>query len=460
MTDVNVGGTIMRFPDGMSQDEMAAAIQKHFGAPTEEAPRDMSLLAQAGRAIDYPGMQKDIAQEGLSQMGQGLSTLGEPTGGDIMGSVSATLRGLGNIAGGAIQYAGSPLWAGTRMAVGRPLEAVGIPKEYSEFAANLAIPLPKAPKSILADTKGAGPIAQEQAFQAADRGYKAAREADFAVAPDMTEMVQGQLKDSLRKQGFRESNPAHAPVFNALDELPTGKYADVSDFDSVRQAIQNSGAPQGAVRNAIRGIDDFLSPKVPEIAEARGNYAAASRSEDFGQAMERAERGAGNTAVQTQARALRNNEEAMRGWSQAEKDQLDKIIKGGGVERTTRTVSTALGGGGGPLSTLLAFKTGGLSLIGVGLRALANTTTSANVAKLEQMLLSRAPESQRLVGPMGDFSKVAQAATASPNASNLSRLMLASRNLSNNLKDVNIHIDPSDMIKSLFGKPAAAGDSE
>jgi hypothetical protein len=276
----------------------------------------------------------------------------------------------------------------------------------------------------------------------------------------MTEMVKGQLKDNLMKKGFREANPAHAPVFKALDELPTGKYADVSDFDSVRQAIQQSGAPSGAIRNAIGGIDEFLSPKVPEIATARGNYAAGSRSEDLGDAMEKAGRGAGNNAVQTQARALRNNERLMRGWNDEEKAQLDKIISGSVPERVARGVGNAMGGGGGPLAGLIALGSGGtVPAAGYGLRQIANAMTSSQVAKLDKMLLSRAPEAQRLANPMSDFGRIAQEAQVAPTASNLSRLMIASRNLSNNLKDADIHIAPNDIMKSLFGKPAGADET-
>jgi hypothetical protein len=59
---------------------------------------------------------------------------------------------------------------------------------------------------------------------------------------------------------------------------------------------------------------------------------------------------------------------------------------------------------------------------------------------------------QRLANPMRDFADAAQAAHGSPNARNLSRLTIASRNLSNNLKDANIHIAPNEILKSLFGK--------
>jgi hypothetical protein len=77
------------------------------------------------------------------------------------------------------------------------------------------------------------------------------------------------------------------------------------------------------------------------------------------------------------------------------------------------------------------------------------------------MLLSRSPEAMRLANPIEDFGKAAQAVEVSPTARNLSRLTIASRNLSNNLKDFDISLSPNEIMKSLFGqKPAAADDNE
>jgi hypothetical protein len=387
---------------------------------------------------------------------------------------------VGNIAGGAVGYLASPLNAAYRSFASKPLEeTTGIPKEYTEFALGLATPIPTKIPSLKLGPRARGVVTREQVFDAADKGYDAARSADFAVAPDMTEMVKGQLKDSLMKKGYRQNNPAHASIFKAIDELPSstsgkfemsglesagfsgpgGRYADVSDFDSARQAVKQSGAPRDAIRTTVGGIDDFLSPKVPEIATARGNYASASRSEDFGEAMERASRGAGSNPVSTQARALRNNKKAMLGWDEPEKAQLDKVITGPGLERAARGVGGALGGNGGPMATFATISTlGAAPAVGYGLKRLADVMQGHQVAKLEKMLLSRSPEAKRLANPIEDFGKAAQEAEVSPTARNLSRLTIASRNLSTNLKDFDISLSPNEIMKSLFGQQKAAAD--
>jgi hypothetical protein len=468
MTVEGPGGISVDFPDGTDPGTIDRVMREAVGgaASTESGPRQAgSMLEEAARPItSYLGHQNDLQREARVHMQQGLDQLREPTDGDLLGSAGAALKGVGNLAGGAVGYLASPFNAAYRSFAGKPLEeTVGIPKEYTEFALGLATPIPtKLPTLGRSAPRAAGNIAREQAFEAADRNYEAARSADFAVAPDMTEMLKGQFRDSLMKKGFRETNPAHAPLFNAIDELPTGRYADVSDFDSVRQTVRESGAPSKGVRTVMGGIDDFLAPKVPEIAIARGDFAAGSRSKDFGEAMERAGRGAGNTAVQTQARALRNNKKDMLGWNDEEKAQLDKIITGSRTRQLLEGAGSALGGNGGPMTGLLGITTlGAAPTVGYTLKKLADIMTSSQVAKLDKMLLSRAPEAQRLAKPMEDFGKIAQEAEVSPSARNLSRLMIASRNLSTNLKDFDVTIAPNEILKSLFGqKKAAADDNE
>jgi hypothetical protein len=463
MTVEGPGGISVDFPDGTDDGTIDRVMREAVGA---QGPRRAgSMMEEAARPFtSYFGHQNDLQREARVHMQQGFNQLLEPTGGDLLGSAGAALKGVGNLAGGAVGYVASPFNAAYRSFAGKPLEeTTGIPKEYTEFALGLGTPIPtRLPSLGRSAPKAAGNITREQAFEAADRNYDAARSADFAAAPDMTEMLKGQLKDSLMKKGYRESNPAHAPIFGAIDELPVGRYADVSDFDSARQAMKQSGAPSDAIRRSVGGIDDFLSPKVPEIATARGNYAAGSRSEDFGEAMERAGRGAGNTAVQTQARALRNSEKKMLGWNDEERAQLDKIVTGSRTEQLARGAGSALGGNGGPMATLLGISTlGAAPTVGYTLRKLADVMTSSQVAKLDKMLLSRAPEAQRLAKPMEDFGKIAQEAEVSPTARNLSRLMIASRNLSTNLKDFDVTIPPNEILKSLFGqKPAAADNNE
>lgn len=473
MIEVQVGDTIVEFPDGTAPDVMQKALRTQFPpvVQPQAGPRQAgSAVEEAIRPItSYPEVYSQMNRESREQMGRGLEQLTAPTGGDLLGSAGAAAKGVGNLALGGLGYIASPIAAGLRTTLGNPLEeTTGVPKEITETIASLGLPIPKRiPMPSLARAEKAVPKTTEELFQSATGKYEAARDADFAVAPDMTEMLKGQISDKLHRQGFRPSNPAHKPVFEAIDELPTGKYADVSDFDNARQVLQNSGANSQAVRTAIREIDDFVTPKVPELKGARADYAAASRSEDFEQAMEKANRATSrahsgmnyDNAVRQAASSLRSNEKMMRGWNDAEKAKLDEVIAGSRVGNIARGLGKGLGGGGGAWSAIVAFKTLGLGpAAGYGFKKLGDALTTAKAAQLDVMLRSRPDLTKQISGPLTDFGTAAQEATVSPTARNLSRLTLASRNLSTNLKDADISIAPNDLLKSLFGKPAEADE--
>ena len=83
-------------------------------------------------------------------MGRGASQLYEGAlNSGVMGDVGKFASGLGNVGMGALGYVGSPISAAYRSVVGQPVEDVtGIPREYTEFAAQLATPgigLPRRP---------------------------------------------------------------------------------------------------------------------------------------------------------------------------------------------------------------------------------------------------------------------------------------------------------------------------
>lgn len=86
----------------------------------------------------YPKVYGRIVDEGLNQMSQGLSDLRpESQGGPQGGTAGAAW----DVVAGGLKYATSPIEAGLETVVGKPLEEnFGIPKEYPEFAAGLAIP--------------------------------------------------------------------------------------------------------------------------------------------------------------------------------------------------------------------------------------------------------------------------------------------------------------------------------
>lgn len=79
----------------------------------------------------YLPTQQKMAREGMESMSKGVGEIGE----------GKKLSGGWNVVTGALKYATSPIEAGLHTVVGKPLEEnLGIPHEYSELAAGLALP--------------------------------------------------------------------------------------------------------------------------------------------------------------------------------------------------------------------------------------------------------------------------------------------------------------------------------
>lgn len=81
---------------------------------------------------DYPSTYNQMRRESQAQIAQGVEDLGTP---------GKRLSGAWDTIMGAVGFADSPVRAALRTVVGKPIEeTTGIPKEYPEFAAGLAIP--------------------------------------------------------------------------------------------------------------------------------------------------------------------------------------------------------------------------------------------------------------------------------------------------------------------------------
>ena len=157
------GGVVVEFPDGTAREVMQSAMQKHF-ASTSAPPDDHGRARRFEKAHDVAGFiaspateywenQKEMSHDALNQIKRGPGQMYEGAfGSGVMGDVGKFAGGLGNVVGGAIGYPLSPALAGIRTAIGQPVEDVtGIPREYTEFAAQLATPVlgfPKVPEGV------------------------------------------------------------------------------------------------------------------------------------------------------------------------------------------------------------------------------------------------------------------------------------------------------------------------
>jgi hypothetical protein len=130
-------------PEGSTEQDALARVRSQMGAPRQppigndvgpQQPR--SMLGTALQPItEYGPTYNTMRRDAQDQIGRGVGQIGSG------GGVGEVAKGAANVALGGIGYVASPINAGLRSFVGRPVEqATGIPAEYTDFAAGLAIP--------------------------------------------------------------------------------------------------------------------------------------------------------------------------------------------------------------------------------------------------------------------------------------------------------------------------------
>lgn len=490
MIEVEVGDTVVEFPDGTSPEIMKGALQKRFGAPKEagfadrfqpaqDAPlkpaQPQGAIANALEPItSYPETYSQMNRESRDLMSEGATQAGQ-------GGLGNAAIGAGKMALGGVGYVTSPINAALRTVIGKPVENItGAPKELTEFAAGMVLPIPKRiPTMARAEVKAAPKAAPstEELFAAADKGYKEARASGFTMAPEETIAMSKGIADNLTEAGYRDFL---APkTFRALGEFKTDAPSNVADIEAVRRALNIAAkdpAEKDAARRAITAIDDTLGPKVPAIADARANYAAGSRAETIQEAGEKAALQAGSAnsgqniqnATRQQFKSILNSPARRRGFSANELAQMELIVKGTKGSDAARFAGNLLGGGGGLGAVAVAgvggMATGGIGAIapifGYGFKKLGNHLTQGQVAKLDEMVRSRAPQAKAVGSSVKDWSEAVQTFETSPSLKAYARVTVASRNLANNLHGVGIATTPDGLLKSIQGGMGAAAEDE
>jgi hypothetical protein len=128
-------------------------------APDDHGLAERQKLSTLGKAVSpitgYWPTYQQMNREAQQQIGQGLGQIAHPTESltePQAHGLSQVLTGAGNVAAGGLNYLYSPIGAGIRSIAGQPIEDVtGIPREYTEFGAQLAMPyiglkgVPEAP---------------------------------------------------------------------------------------------------------------------------------------------------------------------------------------------------------------------------------------------------------------------------------------------------------------------------
>jgi hypothetical protein len=226
----------------------------------------LSPLQKAVNPItSYPETYQRMNREARDQISRGVDQISNPDSlTDLKAhGISDVLTGAGNVALGTLGYVASPINAAYRSVIGQPVEDVtGIPREYTEFAAQLATPgigLPGTAKSAV--TPSHGTSASARAASAAERiGVDVPRgiTTDSPLTAFTTQVV--------------ARAPGGGPLMKAIEESREGLQGAVATA-----ANKAGGATDAAMAgdNYANAIEKSFKPSVKSgVSAAYDNVAA------------------------------------------------------------------------------------------------------------------------------------------------------------------------------------------
>ncbi len=214
----------------------------------------------------YIPTERQMARESLEQVGRGARQLAgsgdaplnkalrlfmdEHPEEDSAPGFKERVKGAANVGLGGISYVSAPINAALRTFLGKPVEEnIGIPKEYTEFAAGLALPIVgfgKTPKTIekIFSPETVAPEAMEAAGLIRQHTGQAARRTattESALTPYEAPMNALSPADQLGVQKYMEGTgpaPASPQIRASADELRGA-------FKERRDILENMPSTQG-----------------------------------------------------------------------------------------------------------------------------------------------------------------------------------------------------------------------
>jgi hypothetical protein len=517
------------FDDLISDARSATPSGGYFGDLIAEAkkqpergPVARALTKAAEPITSYPATEAQMARESAGQVAAGIGQIASGVRSAVNPNAAASpepdnrpewlksaaptndqgltdiLKGAGNAAVGAAGYVTAPVNAALRTFAGKPIEEnTGIPKEYTEFAASLALPMPK--RIPFPAPKVAAPTMQELRTTA-QAGYQSPEVAAVTLDPAGVSRLAQDIEGGL-KSGTLNMAPGAVPrpvirqlaerTFGVIDEAKANPqdFATLTSLDGLRKLFGEAAntldkTDRMAAVRAKKAIDSYLddlsaggpraadvvagdmSAAGPILKEARGNTAAAESADLLDQKQLRAElRAAAANSGQNVTNALRSrvadillNPAERRGYSAPELAMMQRIVNGSSVENIIRGTGKVLGGGGGMHSFIAGIPTMGVApAVGFALTKLSNGMTRANVAKLNEMVRMDSPLGRQISAPLEDWARAAQAAEQDPSGRSLAMLTITSRNLANNLKDAGMAVSPDDILRTFRPGTVPAG---
>lgn len=403
---VNVPGMgPVEFPDGMTDEQITAAIQQNLPKEEERGPMDMLTGETGERYQTWP--------ERLVRGMFGAATEGPRLMQDVYEGKTDPLSEEGVVRAGEAA-------------------SIGVPINPAVRAGDRAIP---GVLRNMQPKKTKVPTAQELR-EAGAKGFDEFRDSGLKVDPSYIRDWAARLEDELSQLGQvgTVAKKTHQ-ILKQLRNPPEGGYATAADLHALRRAFGEIGGnfakptDQKAANLVRQRLDEFIAGLPEEGAmagspstasrpfqEALGNYAAAKRSERVTGARDTAELRAAiansgqnlDNATRQRLAAILANPKQARGYSKEELGLIETVARGSKGANAARGVGNFLGGGGG-LGALVTSGVGGGTgaiaggplgaavgaavppMVGAGSKRLAAALTRRGVNKADKAIRSRSP---------------------------------------------------------------------
>lgn len=366
--------------------------------------------------------------------------------GDWKLDMSAGLPGMvSNLAKAAWSGATAPgdvyngkLDPGSDAAIGRALDlaSVASPVNPAITAGDRAIP--GVLKAVTQEK--VKPPTTDALYEAASGGYNKARDMGVDYSSDAVKNLAAGLRAGLEKDGILgELAPKTFSVLGKLENPPSGSVTPLGGLDAARKAFGLAGkdfanpTEQLAAKRVIEGLDGFVeNPDAASVVAgpaaaaadtlkgARGNYAAASRSDRINGIEDAADLRAAaansghnaDNSIRSRVASLLLSPKQAAGYSAPELAALRQVTEGDLTRNTARQIGNLLGGGGGLGAALTGtigvgggLAAGGpagaavgasLPVLGYGAKALGNALTRRALNSADEIVRSRSPLFQQM----------------------------------------------------------------
>lgn len=481
MATLKVGGRTVN----VGEDFMTLSPEQQ-DATVEEIARSLGTLGQEPKGLlhpfsSYPQTYDEMRRESGEQLERGIAKLGqipEPPGKRVgpFPSPGAKLdAAVTDTLLGGTGYLTSPINAAARSIVGEPVEqAIGIPKELTEAAVTMAVPVkapPRTPKVSAPSTR--------TLLEIGGSGYDDFRALGGSYSPETTNALADYIAAKLRQKGAYEHLDGMGNVYGTINLLRGEKPTSLDEFRSYLEALNTIRADAAgdkvgrAASIALGEMRQFLGRTEPSAAavleRADANYAAGKRAERLDQAGEIAglrtgRAGYGGNAVNNYRQVLSPIvEKAIKGdrqgFSVEEIQAMRDIVEGSAATNTARVVGQ-LSPTKGPIATGFAFGTAGTSAaVGAAANKLAAFLTSKQIDRLSELVRKRSPAYQEAVeNASSKFFSAADDFAGSPTQANFIKTIVASRSLANGLTRDGIPMSSGKLLEYLQSPGRGAAD--